>query len=74
MINSKGMATVFIMMAIFVACAGTALIANRYLPEKEANIIESELEQIAEHELEYLLQLPDGSLRADLDIIFHENE
>lgn len=70
--KSKGMATVFIMIAIFATCAGSAFLANKYLPRAAAEKIDGVLEDIAEHEAEEMLHLPDGGLKPEMDALFNK--
>ena len=75
--NSKGMALLAILCGIgilFSVCVGGAILAKKYLSPEEAAIVESDLENIAETEVEELFHEPAGTLKPEMDEIFLKKE
>lgn len=62
--NSKGLATIVVIMGISVFCAVVGIASSRYLGPD--NFIEQEAEQIIDKSIEYELHLPDGAVNIDL--------
>jgi hypothetical protein len=64
----KGIATIAIMIGVFTICLAAGWISTKYLGDD--NIIEDDLEEIAEDEAEDLTHTPKGSLKKEVDALF----
>jgi hypothetical protein len=70
--NCKGLATIFVISSIMIICVVASAISVKYLGKD--NPIENELEDIVESEAEVLLNVPEGSLKPEADILFPRKE
>lgn len=62
--KSKGIATILVMGIIFGVCVGVAVISDKFLGPD--NVIEEDLENIADTAIEAELHLPQGSINIDM--------